>query len=135
VDTLTPSERSARMKLVKSKNTRPELIVQNLVRSLGYRFRPHDVGLPGRPDFVFPNLRKVVFVHGCFWHRHNRCELARLPKTRLDFWVPKLAANKLRDTNHRRALTRLGWESLVIWECELRDPVKLMIKTLIFLEG
>ncbi len=135
MDTLTPSERSARMKLVKSKNTRPELIVQNLMRRLGYRFRLHDVGLPGRPDLVFKNLRKVVFVHGCFWHRHNRCELARLPKSRLDFWAPKLNENRLRDANNRRALTRLGWGSLVVWECELRDPVKLIIKTLIFLEG
>ena len=83
---------------------------------------------------VFPSRRKVIFVHGCFWHRHNRCALARLPKSRLDFWLPKLAGNKRRDALKRRALTKLGWSSLVIWECELRDPLRVMFKTLMFLE-
>ena len=76
----------------------------------------------------------MIFVHGCFWHRHNRCDLARLPKSRLEFWLPKLEGNKQRDAQCRRALTALGWSSLVIWECELRDPLKVMFKTLMFLE-
>lgn len=101
---------------------------------LGFRYRLHEESLPGHPDLVFPGRRKVIFVHGCFWHRHNRCRLARLPKSRPEFWLPKLQGNKARDRATRSALTRLGWSSLVIWECELRDPVRVMFKTLVFLE-
>jgi DNA mismatch endonuclease, patch repair protein len=134
MDTLTKAERSARMSMIKRRDSKVEVQVRRLIHSLGYRFRLHDSGLPGTPDLVFSARRKVVFVHGCFWHRHNRCELARLPKSRLDFWVPKLEANRLRDIRHRAALTRMGWRSLVIWECEMRDPVQVMFKSLAFLE-
>ena len=134
MDTLSKRERSARMGLVKSKNTSPEMIVRAFVHGLGFRYRLHDAKLPGRPDLVFASRRKVIFVHGCFWHRHNRCSLARLPKSRQEFWLPKLENNKARDAVNLRALTRLGWTSMVIWECELRDPIRAMIKTLVFLE-
>lgn len=109
------------MARVRSKNTRPELLVRKLVFGLGYRYRLHKRTLPGSPDLVFAPREKVIFVHGCFWHRHSRCALARLPKSRIDFWVPKLEGNRLRDEKNKRALTRMGWKVLTIWECQLAD--------------
>lgn len=135
MDSLSATERSERMRLIRSENTGPEMLVRHLTHKLGYRFRLHGDRLPGKPDLVFPSRHKAIFVHGCFWHRHNHCGLARTPKSRLEFWIPKLENNKLRDALKRRALSRLGWSSLVIWECELRDPAKLMIKILVFLEN
>lgn len=125
MDSLTPAERSARMALVQSKNTKPELLVRRLVHAMGYRYRLHRRDLPGTPDLVFPGRGKVIFVHGCFWHRHARCALARLPKTRGDFWLPKLTANAERDARNVRALRRLGWGVLTIWECQLGNTTKL----------
>ncbi|WP_272910951.1 very short patch repair endonuclease [Falsiroseomonas oryziterrae] len=123
VDSLTPPERSRIMAAVRAKNTRPEMAVRSLVHRMGYRFRLHRKGLPGRPDLVFPGRRAVIFVHGCFWHRHPdpTCPLARMPKSRLDFWRPKLEANKERDSANVSRLTEQGWRTLVVWECELRD--------------
>jgi DNA mismatch endonuclease (patch repair protein) len=120
-DTLNREERSRRMSLVRGRDTKPELLVRSIAHSLGYRFRLHRRDLPGTPDMVFPRLHRVVFVHGCFWHRHARCKMARLPKTRRSFWVPKLEANRLRDARKLAALKRAGWRSLVVWECQLRD--------------
>lgn len=130
IDTLTPNERSERMSRVKGKNTKPEMIVRRLVWSMGYRYRLHDKKLPGKPDLVFRRLYKVVFVHGCYWHRHEGCKLARLPKSRREFWIPKLEANKVRDVENIKKLKELGWGVLVVWECELRNPeqVKRKIK-------
>jgi DNA mismatch endonuclease (patch repair protein) len=125
VDTLSPRERSKRMALVRGKNTRPELAVRKLVFSLGYRYRLHARDLPGNPDMVFRNRRKVVFIHGCFWHRHTACALARLPKSRLDFWLPKLEGNKERDKRNKKALVRDGWKVLTIWECQLGNMGRL----------
>lgn len=122
------------MRLIGPKDSRPEMLVRRWLHALGLRFRLHDRRLPGTPDLVFVSRRKVIFVHGCFWHRHNRCPLARLPKSRRDFWVPKLEANRLRDIRQRRELSQLGWRSLVVWECELRDPMRVMFKSLAFLE-
>lgn len=118
-DTLTPAQRSERMSRVRGKNTEPELLVRRVVHQLGFRFRLHCAALPGKPDLVFPRLKRVVFVHGCFWHGHAGC--GRIPKSRLDFWGPKLQANKRRDSRNRRVLTRLGWRSLVVWECQLKN--------------
>jgi DNA mismatch endonuclease, patch repair protein len=134
-DTLTAAERSKRMSLVRSKNTKPELTVRSLIHRLGFRYRLHGKELPGTPDLLFPSRRKVIFVHGCFWHRHPRrtCRLARLPKSRLDFWVPKLEQNRIRDKKQQAELRRLGWRVLVIWECELRDLKKLKARTIDFL--
>lgn len=108
------------MALVKGKHTKPELRVRRRAHALGYRFRLHRRDLPGSPDLVFPGRRAVVFVHGCFWHRHPEpgCWRARLPKSRLDFWVPKLEANVARDAASLAALEALGWRVLTVWECE-----------------
>ncbi len=135
-DTLTPAERSKRMSLVRSKDTKPELTVRSLIHRLGFRYRLHCKGLPGKPDLVFTARRKVIFVHGCFWHRHpsRRCPLARLPKSRLEFWLPKLEQNRVRDKKKQAELRRLGWRMLVIWECELRDLNKLTSRIIDFLD-
>ena len=125
MDTLTPEERSKRMGLVRSKNTKPELLVRQLTHALGFRYRLHRKGLPGRPDMVFPGRRKVIFVHGCFWHRHEGCYLARMPKSRLEFWEPKLTKNRERDLQVNKLLAEQGWKVLVVWECELRDKAAL----------
>ena len=122
MDTLTQAQRSALMSRVRSKDSRPEMFVRRLVFALGYRYRLHVSGMPGRPDLVFSGRRKVIFVHGCFWHRHARCKLARLPKSRLEFWIPKLDANRRRDRKNVRALRRKGWAVLTIWECRLGNP-------------
>jgi DNA mismatch endonuclease, patch repair protein len=134
VDTLTPEQRSERMGRVRNKDTRPELRLRRLVFSLGYRYRLHYSRLPGRPDLVFPGKRKVIFVHGCFWHRHEGCPLCRLPKSRLDFWKPKLEGNKQRDVKNQEKLREMGWGFLVVWECELRDTEALKTRVKNFLE-
>ena len=121
MDTLSPAERSERMSRVRAKDTRPELRVRQLAHRLGYRFRLHRADLPGRPDLAFIGRRKVVFVHGCFWHRHDCAAGRRLPKSRLDFWRTKLEANASRDAAIGERLKAEGWHPLVIWECETRD--------------
>jgi len=125
VDNIPRSERSEIMSRVRSKNTRPEMLVRRLVHAEGYRYRLHDRRLPGCPDLVFKSRRKVIFVHGCFWHRHDKCALARMPKSRLDFWEPKLTANKERDARNKKLLAKEGWKVLTIWECELQDTERL----------
>lgn len=134
-DTLTPSERSERMSRIRNRDTKPELLVRRLVHSLGFRYRLHRLELPGKPDLVFSSRRKIIFVHGCFWHRHPDCSLARLPKSRLDFWVPKLERNRKNDLLKQDELRRLGWVVLVIWECELREHDGLKRKIMEFLKG
>jgi DNA mismatch endonuclease (patch repair protein) len=126
-DTLNEKERSARMALVRGKDTKPELVVRRLVHSMGYRYRLHIASLPGKPDLVFAGKRKVIFVHGCFWHRHpsSSCKLARMPKSRLEFWVPKLEGNRLRDERNKRELKRQGWKVLSIWECQIANLASL----------
>ncbi|MGA7733562.1 MAG: very short patch repair endonuclease [Chloroflexia bacterium] len=127
LDTLTPKQRSERMSRVRNKDTKPEMRVRRLVHSMGYRYRLHAPSLPGQPDLAFPSRRKVIFVHGCFWHRHDdsNCHLARLPKSRLDFWVPKLEGNKVRDREKQDKLRALGWDVLVVWECQIGDMLAL----------
>jgi DNA mismatch endonuclease (patch repair protein) len=120
-DTLSASERSRIMSRVKAKDTRPEMLVRRLVHGAGYRYRLHGAKLPGKPDLVFSSRRKVIFVHGCFWHRHDDCALARMPKSNQGFWSIKLEKNKERDAIVYRGLHEMGWGVLVIWECELRD--------------
>jgi DNA mismatch endonuclease (patch repair protein) len=134
-DTLTPAERSQRMALVKAKNTKPELTVRKLVYGLGYRYRLHVRDLPGRPDIVFRRLGKVIFVHGCFWHRHaaTGCKLARLPKSRVTFWSEKLEGNHQRDLANIRSLRKEGWKVLQIWECQLTNIAKLEQRIALFL--
>ena len=133
MDTLTKKQRGERMSRIKSKNTKPELRVRRIVHGLGYRYRLHDKSLPGTPDLVFKQRKKAIFVHGCFWHRHKNCHLARLPKSKLDFWLPKLEGNRQRDEKNLKALDNLGWEIMVIWECELIYVEKLTNRLTYFL--
>lgn len=133
-DNLTLADRSRRMALVRSEDTKPEREVRRLLHRMGFRYRLHGRDLPGRPDIVFRSRRKVVFVHGCFWHRHEGCSLARLPKSRLDFWLPKLEGNRQRDGKNIAALVAKGWSVLVVWECEIRDKKVLAERLRCFLE-
>lgn len=135
VDTISRERRSKIMALVCGKNTRPELVVRKLVFGMGYRYRLHARDLPGQPDLVFRKKGKVIFVHGCFWHRHDGCPLARLPKSRSDFWLPKLEGNRLRDKRNERALTRQGWAVLTIWECQLQETDALRKRIRRFLDA
>ena len=122
-------DRSDNMRAIRGKDTSPEIAGRRLVHRLGYRFRLHWKDLPGKPDLVFPARRKVIFVHGCFWHCHA-CKTGLTPKSNRDFWLPKLRRNKARDSENTEALTRLGWNALVIWQCELKDiaDVRLRVK-------
>jgi len=110
------------MARIRAKNTKPELAVRRLVHAMGYRFRLHARNLPGSPDIVFPARRKVLFVHGCFWHSHEGCPRAFVPKSSAKFWRRKLTNNKTRDARNLEALHAEGWDARVVWECELADP-------------
>ncbi|WP_082365497.1 very short patch repair endonuclease [Bosea vaviloviae] len=134
-DTLSPAQRSERMSLIRGKDTRPALVVRRMLHRLGYRFRLHRRDLPGKPDIVLPRHHAVIFVHGCFWHQHPdpACRLARQPKTRIDFWQAKFAANQSRDLRTISALEANGWRVLVVWQCELRDKEQLENKLREFL--
>lgn len=122
VDTLTPERRSVNMAAIRAKGMKPEIAVRRLVHAMGYRYRLHRKGLPGKPDLVFGPRRKVIFVHGCFWHRHSdpSCRIARLPKSNLEYWLPKLERNVARDTATRKALETAGWGVFEVWECEVK---------------
>jgi DNA mismatch endonuclease (patch repair protein) len=117
--------RSALMSRIRSGNTRPEIAVRRLLHALGYRFRLHRRDLPGKPDIVLPRHRLAIFVHGCFWHQHTGCRLASKPKTRQEYWTPKLAGNVARDARAQAALRAAGWRVEVIWECDARRPLQL----------
>jgi DNA mismatch endonuclease, patch repair protein len=134
-DRLTPRQRSVLMAGIWTKHTEPELKVRCLAHRLGYRFRLHRKDLPGSPDIVFPCQQSVVFVHGCFWHRHAGCRKASIPATRPDFWAQKLGHNVARDAKVRRRLRRSGWRVLVIWECETKQAFKFQTKLSRFLSG
>lgn len=137
MDTLTIDQRSELMGRVRSTDTKPELRVRRLLHSLGYRFRLHRRDLPGSPDLVFPSRRKVIFVHGCYWHRHDErnCPLTRTPKSKLDFWRNKFAENQRRDARIQTELEAKGWRWMVAWECELRHEEQLKNALVEFLEG
>lgn len=134
MDTLTPEQRSERMRRIRSKDTKPELLVRRIAHGMGYRYRLHRRDLPGNPDLVFPKRGKIIFVHGCFWHRHGNCRYTRWPKSKLEFWRPKLEANHRRDAANQRALRKMGWKVMVIWECQLGDVELLAAKLRLFLE-
>jgi DNA mismatch endonuclease (patch repair protein) len=127
LDTLSPEERSARMALVRSRDTKPELRVRRFLHGMGLRYRLHQRVAGARPDLVFPARRTVVFVHGCIWHRHPNaaCPLTRTPKSRVDFWTAKFAGNVARDARQRTALEAAGWRVFIIWECETGDTGRL----------
>jgi DNA mismatch endonuclease (patch repair protein) len=134
-DSFTPEQRSAVMRAVRGKDTAPELIVRRLTHALGYRYRLHAAELPGKPDLVFPGRKKVIFVHGCFWHWHNCKRGRRLPKAHSEYWSKKLLRNQARDRRHRRALRRAGWDVLVIWECQMKNLEKLSERIQDFLKS
>lgn len=121
-DQLTPERRSQNMAMIRARDTKPEMTVRRLLHRLGYRFRLHKRGLPGRPDLVFASRKKVIFVHGCFWHQHasSTCKIARRPKSRGEYWNAKLDRNVARDGEVKKALEKAGWKSLTLWECQIK---------------
>lgn len=121
MDTLTPAQRSARMALIRSKNTKPEMVVRRFLHGLGYRYRLHRKDLPGAPDLVFPARQTILFVHGCFWHGHDGCKIAHQPASRSAYWAEKFERNKARDLKNEEVLRQAGWNVLTIWECETKD--------------
>lgn len=125
MDRLTREHRSWNMSRIKGRDTRPELLVRSIVHRLGFRFRLNPVKLPGRPDVVLTRHRTAVFVHGCFWHRHAHCRFAYRPKSNVSFWTEKFGQNVARDSRNMRALRRLGWRVLVVWECQATDRAAL----------
>ena len=127
--------RTETMRAVKSKNTTPELVVRRLVYALGYRFRLHRRDLPGKPDLAFIGRRKIIFVHGCFWHGHNCPRGAREPKTNVDYWHSKIARNRERDMEIIAQLASLGWRTCIVWECELKDQAALAHRLKDFIDG
>ncbi|MBN9572978.1 very short patch repair endonuclease [Alicycliphilus denitrificans] len=133
MDTLSPAQRSERMSRVRGRDTKPELLIRKALHARGHRYRLHDNKLPGRPDLSFPGRKKALFVHGCFWHMHEGCALARMPKSRLEFWRPKLEGNRVRDALKLEQLRALGWDVMVVWECELRELDELVTRIEAFL--
>lgn len=135
MDIVSPEKRSRMMAGIKGKNTKPELVVRKLAYGMGFRYRLHRKDLPGSPDLVFSRLKKVIFVHGCFWHRHPGCRFAYTPKSNTRFWLDKLESNMKRDSLALAALDTLGWEVLIVWECETSDLAGLTRKVGLFLQS
>ena len=133
MDNLTKEKRSWNMSRIGGKNTKPEIVVRSILHRCGFRFRIHRKDLPGKPDIVLPKHKAVIFVHGCFWHRHEGCKFAYNPKSRLSFWHEKFATTIERDREHVRRLNEMGWRVEVIWECELKDEEKLRERLVKFL--
>jgi DNA mismatch endonuclease (patch repair protein) len=132
MDNLTKAERSARMRLIRSKDSKFELKIRSAVHRLGYRFRKHVPTLPGKPDLVFASRRSVIFVNGCYWHGHG-CRLSRMPRSNTAYWIAKIESNKARDKRHRAALRRSGWRILTLWECQRTDFEAIVEKVRRFL--
>ena len=128
VDTISEEKRSWNMSRIKGKNTKPEIIVRSLLHKAGYRFRIHRKDLPGKPDIILPKHNTVIFVNGCYWHRHPGCRYAYTPKSRIEFWNAKFAGTVERDIKHRRQLIDMGWKVEVIWECETGNLNELIEK-------
>ena len=126
-DTLSREKRSWNMSRIKGRDTKPEMLLRSLLHREGFRFRLHDKRLPGRPDIVLPGRRSVIFVNGCFWHRHENCRFAYTPKSKQAFWLKKFADTVRRDREKQKMLADLGWQVLVAWECELQIDSALLI--------
>lgn len=135
-DIVTAKRRSEIMANIRSKGTKPELAVRRMLHAMGYRYRLHPPNLPGKPDIVFPARRKIIQVHGCFWHQHSdpSCGIVRRPKSNKEYWLPKLERNVVRDAKHYEQLRALGWDVLVVWECEVRADSDLLERMTAFLE-
>lgn len=134
MDVFNEEKRSWIMSRVKNKDTKPEIIVRSIIHRLGYRFRKNNLTLPGRPDIVLTRHRKVIFVHGCFWHGHGQCKRASRPETNKMFWNRKLDANIVRDKHNNKVLKSLGWKTLTVWECQIKNQNKLLVKLENFLK-
>lgn len=128
MDTLTKDRRSWNMSHITSKNTKPEVLVRGYLFSHGFRFRKNDRRYPGTPDVVLPKYKAVIFVNGCFWHHHEGCKFAYMPKTRTDFWVKKFRNNQINDKLHRDTLEQMGWKVIIVWECELKNHFDLVMQ-------
>lgn len=125
MDRFSPSERSNIMRKVKARDTTPERTIRKMVYAMGFRYRLNSRALPGSPDLVFAGRKKVIFVHGCFWHQHPGCKRSLLPASRNDYWAAKLTANRVRDERTSALLQQMGWQVLVVWECELKNHEKI----------
>lgn len=136
-DIVDPETRSRMMSSIRGKNTKPEMIVRRAIHGMGYRYRLHARDLPGKPDIIFRQRRRAIFVHGCFWHLHPdpSCKLARIPKSRIEFWIPKLEGNRERDKANITRLEAKGWTVLVVWECELGNLERLSDDLLKFVDN
>lgn len=135
MDTVSKRKRSEVMGQVKSKDTTPEMLVRRLVHRMGYRYRLHRKDLPGKPDLVFPGRKKVIFVHGCFWHRHQGCSNTRTPKSRTNFWETKFQQNVERDRRVCDELQAMGWDFMIIWECQTKDETLIAEQVDAFLKA
>lgn len=127
-DVHSPEIRSYNMSRIRGKNTKPEIYLRSMLHREGFRFRLHDRQLPGNPDIVLPRYKSVVFVNGCFWHRHEGCQYSYMPKTRQEFWSKKFADTVLRDQAKQKQLQEAGWNVIVVWECELKHDPESLIK-------
>jgi DNA mismatch endonuclease (patch repair protein) len=132
-DRWTPELRSRIMRAVPTKNTTPELAVRSILFRMGFRYRLHKKNLPGTPDIVFPGRRKAIFVNGCFWHGHSACQKGRLPKSRPEYWLSKIERNARNDSLNIEKLAQLGWRTLTLWQCEIKNDAQLRNKLLDFL--
>lgn len=133
-DHVSCDRRSFIMSSVRTKDTKPEVLVRRALHRLGFRYRLHRRSLPGSPDLVFPGRKKVIFIHGCFWHGHG-CRWGRLPKTKLDYWAPKIDANRARDSRNIKALQEAGWSVEVVWQCQLREFETALDRIVAFLDA
>ncbi len=133
MDTINVERRSSNMRAIKSKNTHPEMVVRKIVHAMGYRFRLYRKDLPGKPDLTFALRRKVIFIHGCFWHQHNQsqCRRGSIPKSNSDYWIPKLARNVRRDCENEQKLVLAGWRVMVVWECEIQNDMNQLREKLV----
>lgn len=132
-DHLTKRQRSQLMSRIRAKDTGPEITVRKFLYKLGYRYRLHAKDLPGKPDIVFRSKKKAIFIHGCFWHQHPGCKDNHIPKSNIQYWMPKLAKTKKRDSDNQCKLIEAGWDILVIWECQLKDLFILKNRIIDFL--
>ncbi|MFH0984498.1 MAG: very short patch repair endonuclease [Candidatus Omnitrophota bacterium] len=127
VDIWSPEKRSQVMSRIKGKNTKPEILMRQILRRLGYRYHLRSKHLPGKPDIILPRRKLAIFVHGCFWHYHGRCREGRIPSTRRSYWKPKLLANRDRDAKKRSELKKLGWKILTVWECQIEKKPEAIV--------
>jgi len=134
-DLITKEKRSWNMSKIKSKDTRPEVFLRSALHQTGLRFRLHDKRLPGKPDIVLPRYKTAIFVNGCFWHRHEGCKYAYMPKSRIEFWESKFSRTLQRDAENNRELRNQGWRVFTAWECEINsDPNDLLERIITFLK-